>query len=216
MTVGLIGKLFLCIAIASGFFFYKSLPGKWLKILVWFLLFTFLMQEAGYWYSIYFKKSNHFIYNIYLLTQFVMYLLLFYHSIQQKTIKSFILWMLAFFVGYYTYQLFSASGIFVFLANANLVGSIATIACCLLYLVTLFQSEKIINYFQLPMFWITTGLLFYFTGNFLYLGLIDYISKNHLDTDGHIYLYMIVILNCLLYGLISIGFLSHRIWKNKM
>jgi len=65
------------------------------------------------------------------------------------------------------------------------------------------------------MFWISTGFLFYFVGNFIYLSLLNYIVKENFDPSGNINFYVSNTLSLFLYGLISFGFLSNQPWKKE-
>lgn len=202
------------IGIAVGISFYKKLDPAWLRFLVWFLIFTLLTQLAGFFYSYYYQKSNHFIFNIFIFIQFLFYFFLFYKAFEQPNLRSFVILMGIFFMIYFFYRIFSGSGLWVFQSDTNTTGSICVVICCLLYLVSLFNSDKVINYFRMPVFWIVTGLLFYFAGTIIYLGLVNYINKNNLD-NGAFYNLIMTTLDCLLYGLFTFGFISNQVWKRK-
>ena len=211
----IIGYITLFISIVVSIILYKRLQPKWLQHFTWFLLFTLLIQFAGFAYSYYIKKSNHFIFNFYILIQFLFYFFLFYKTFEKINLKRFTVLLTLLFVLYYTYNMLFGSGFFIFSTSSNTVGSVLIIVCCLLYFVSLFMSELNLNYFRIPMFWIATGLLFYFTGNTLYLSLTGYIVKHHLDTEENFYVLM-VILNFILYGSFTSGLLSNQVWKNGM
>lgn len=208
------GYLALLTSIVVGVFFYKRLNPCFLKFFVWFLVITLLVQLSAQAYSQVTKKSNHFIFNCYIFIQFIFYLFVFYKTFEKRKLKLLTMVMAAMFVVFYLYQTVFEIGIFTFVAESNTLGSILVIVCCLLYFVSLFQAEEVVNYFRIPMFWIATGLLFYFVGNFLYLGLVNYIVQHRLDSSGNIYLYFIVVLNLILYGLFTAALLSNQLWKN--
>ena len=210
----IIAYITLIVSVGTGIFFYKKLQPKWLRLVTWFLLFTLLTELTGIAFIFYTKKSNHFIFNFYILIQFLFYFYFFYKTFEQRNLKSLTQLMAVIFVIYYLYNIFWGTGFFIFSAASNSIGSIFIIICCLLYFVSLFQSELNLNYFRIPMFWMATGLLFYFTGNFIYLSLMGYIEKHNLDTSGNFYMYIMVTLNFLLYGLFTSGLLSNQLWKN--
>lgn len=212
----IISNLTLLTGIVISVVFYKKLHPPWLKLLAWFLLITLSISFAGILYSHYTKMSNHFIFNFYILIQFLFYFYLFYKTFEQRNLKLLTQLMAILFVIFYCYNIFFNPGFFVFAAAGNTAGSICIIICCLLYFVSLFQSELNLNFFRIPMFWIATGLLFYFVGNFVYLSLVGYIIRHNLDSGGTIYLYSMATLNFLLYGLLTVGFLSNQLWKNGM
>jgi hypothetical protein len=203
--------ILICLIISVSF--YKKLEPKWLRVFTWFMLFTILTQVAGFVYSWYTKKSNHFIFNIYILVQFIFYFGVFFKTFQSKKLKLTTLLIGIIFLIYYWFNIIFKTGFYVFNSAGNSLGSILTILCCLLYFVSLFTSEAVVNYFRISMFWIATGLLFFFVGNFIYLSLIEYIVNHNLDARGNFYRYIMVTLNLLMYGLFSLGFISNQLWK---
>ncbi|MEO8762673.1 MAG: hypothetical protein ABI416_00205 [Ginsengibacter sp.] len=210
------GCVLILVCMVISILFYNQLEPKWLKVFTWFLLFTILSQVAGFVYSFYSKKSNHFIFNIYILVQFIFYFGIFYKTFQSKKFKLTTLFITLAFLVYYWYIIIFETGFYVFNSAGNSVGSVLTIFCCLLYFVSLFSSEIVVNYFRISMFWIATGLLFFFVGNFIYLTFIGYIVNHNLDSGGNFYRYIMVTLNLLMYGLFSIGFISNQLWKKTM
>jgi hypothetical protein len=204
---------FILICLIISIFFYDKLEPKWLRLFTWFLLFAIVTQVTGFVYSANYKKSNHFIFNIYILVQFIFYFGIFYKTFQTKNLKLIALIIGLVFVIYYWSIIIFKTSFFIFNSASYSLGSILTIICCLLYFVSLFKSEEVVNYFRIPMFWIATGLLFFFVGDFVYMSLMGYIVKHNLDTGGHIYRYIMVTLNLLMYGLFSLGFISNQLWK---
>jgi hypothetical protein len=114
------------------------------------------------------------------------------------------LWDIIFFEGFLFFNIYS----FCF-------GSILIVLCCLLYFMWLFTSNELINYFALPMFWISTGILFFYVGNLVQVSLMRYIITNHLDPAGSIYRFIMVTLNIILSGAFIAGFLCNRPWKKE-
>ena len=208
-----IGCTFILVCLIISILSYKKLEPAWLRLFTWFLLFTILTQVTGFVYSFYTKKSNHFIFNIYILVQFIFYFVIFYKTFQSKNLKLITLIIGIVFITYYWFNIIFKTGFYVFNSAGNSLGSILTILCCLLYFVSLFTSEAVVNYFRIPMFWIATGLMFFFAGNFIYLSLMGYIVKHNLDSGGNIFRYIMVTLNLLMYGLFSLGFISNQLWK---
>ena len=213
MLVDLIANITLLINIGVAFWFYKRLSPRWLQFFAWFLVLTLLAQAAGSVYSHFTGKSNHFIFNLYIGVEFLVYYFIFFRAFENKRMKYLTGALAIIFIVFYTFNVFFIKGLFIFNTAAYTFGSITVIVICLLYFGHLFLSEEPINYFRMPLFWMATGLLFYYVGESVYMSLLDYIVKNKIDEDGHLYTIIIVILNLLLYALISIGFLSNRPWQ---
>jgi hypothetical protein len=215
VTSFIIGLIPVLISLLISIIFYKRLKPSWLRLFTWFLLFSMLISITGYFYSFYLKRGNHFILNIYLLVQFLFYFGIFYKTFQTKKLKTFTLFVSICFLIYLLISFIFLDEFHTFNSLAFTIGSVLTILFCLLYFGALFNADGFINYFKIPMFWIATGILFFFVGNFLYLSFLNYILENNLDSGGNIYEVIIITLNLLLYCFFSIGFLSNQSWKKK-
>lgn len=196
-------------------FFYKKLQPKWLQFFLYLLLFTLLVEIGSSLYSQYLKKSNHFIINIYLPVSFVFYFLLFRINLKTKKLKTFINIIILIYLLFCLLDIVFIEGLYFFNIYSFCLGSILIVLCCLLYFTHLFTENMLINYFRLPMFWIATGLMFFYVGNLVQISLLRYIITNNLDPGGHIYQVIMVTLNLVLYGAFIAGFLCNRPWKKE-
>jgi hypothetical protein len=192
---------------------YKKLHPKWMRLFLFFLLLTFIDSLGGYMYGYYLKKSNHFIENIYLLISFSFYFFLFYKTLDTKKYKIIITAFFTIFLLCAFLDLFFINGFYYFNTYSSSVGSILIILSCLIYFSHLFTSDRLLNYFRTPMFWISTGLLFFFTGSLVQNSLIRYFIANNIDPGGRIYYFIMVTLNILLHTAFIISFLCNQIWK---
>lgn len=201
------------ISLLAVILFYRSLRPGWLRLFFYFLLFTLLTDIGAGLYSQQFHKSNHFIINSYLLVNFCFYLFIFIKSFEKRSFKKFGFIALAIFILFYMVDIIFIEGFYSFNVYTFCLGSILIVLCCLLYFSILFTSEKLINYFASPVFWIATGLLFFYVGNLVQMSLLNYIINNHLDPGGRIYEVISFNLNVILYGCFTISFLCNRVWK---
>lgn len=193
--------------------YYKRLQPKWLQLFFYFLLFTLAIETVAALYSQRYQKSNHFILNIYLLINFCFYLLIFMKAFEKRSLKIFARATLLLFVLFYLADIIFIEGFYYFNVYSFCIGSVFIVLCCLLYFMGLLTSDKLVNYFTIPMFWISTGLLFFYVGNLVQMSLLKYIIDNRLDPGGEIYLFISVTLNVLLYGALTISFLCKQPWK---
>ena len=208
-----VGCITLLISIIVSFGYYKRLQPRWLQSFAWYLLFILIVQFVAYFYSHYTKKSNHFIINTIDAVGFLFYFLIFFKTFHKPKPKRIIIIMAFVFILFFLYHIFWGAGFFVYDSTSYSAGSIFIIICCLVYFYSLFQSELNLNYFRMPMFWISTGLLFFFVGSSIYGSLLPYIVNHNLDPHGNFFKAIMVTLNLLLYGLFAYGFLSNQIWK---
>lgn len=189
---------------------FKQLQPKWLQLFFYFLIFTFLIDLAATNYSMYFKKSNHFIINILSLFSFTFYFYLFYKTFDSKKLRKIVLAAFILYLFLFVLDLIFINGLLFFNIYSFCSGSILIVLCCMIYFKWLFTSESLLNYFRLPMFWIATGLLFFYIGNVLQYSLIEFVIKNNL---GGLYYIISMILNTILFGAFTTGFLCNLSWK---
>jgi hypothetical protein len=208
----IIGSIPLMISTVVSIILYRKLDPRWLRLFPWFLAITFIIQAGGFYYSHIFKKSNHFIFNSYILIEHVFYIFIFYKALENKRLKNFVFIILLAFIIIYFFEIFLFNNYFVYNGFARNIGQFLTFCCCLLYLFELLSSSKSINYFTIPMFWITTGIMLATVGNFAYLSFFDYIMENNLDPNGEVYGIITTSLSILEYGLFTFGFLCKNIW----
>jgi len=203
------------VSLITGLLLYKKLDPVWLRLFVYFLVVDFSVQLLGYLYSVRYHKSNHFIFNILIIIEFGFYFYIFSRALHRRDFKRFVQILAIVFFLFAGYNLVFGESFFRFNQHTNSLGALALLIICLLYFTESFMSELSINFFRTPMFWITTGLFFYYAGNGIYLSLLSYILKNDLDRNGEIYLKMTVGLNVMLYALFTIGFLCNQEWKKR-
>jgi hypothetical protein len=215
MFTFILGSLLLLACLLVILFVYPKVEPVWLRYFVYFLGGTLLFQAGGFLYSWYTQKSNHSLFNLYILGQFLFYFYIFGKAIQGRRFKILIYIICSIFLSFYLTNILLGQGWHQFNSYTYNVGGILTILCCFLYLFELFASETTIHYFRVPMFWISTGLLFFHAGTIAYMSLLSYINKNNIDPEGKVYEIVMVVLNVLLYLLLSMGFLSNRIWKKE-
>lgn len=188
----------------------KKLRPQWLQLFIYFLFFTLLIDVAATSYSKYLKKSNHFIVNLSLPVIFSFYFFIFYKTFETRYLKNLVCVSFILYIGIFLIDIAFINGLFHYNNYAYCVGALLIVLCCLLYLMSLFTSDKLVNYFASPMFWIATGLMFFYTGNLVLSSLIKFIIDHHLD---FLYYPISIILSIILYGCLSVSFLCNTGWK---
>lgn len=201
------------IALLITIIFYNRLRPGWLRYFTYILLFLLISDYSAFLYSRITHNPNHFIINIVLLINFPIYFVIFYKTLQKQILKNIVLIFSAVFLVFYLYNILYLQGFSSINSYTYSVGSIILIICCLLYFSQVFVSEKEINYFTIPMFWISTGLMFYYAVNLIYNSLLNYIIDKNIDPHGNIFAVFMTVSNLILYGLFSVGFLCNQKWK---
>jgi hypothetical protein len=211
-----IGSVAIFISFLASIMVYKKLEPKWLRLFPYYLIFTMLAQIGGYLYSHVTKRSNHFIFNIVLVIDCLFWVFVFSKSYKTAVLKKIAFIISSLFFAFAFYNISFGEGFFVYNSMTDNFGSILFIMFTFIYLGELFINKSKVNYFRIPMFWISTGLLFFNIGGMIYFSLFDYITLHQLDSDGKIYNMIMVTLNILMYGLFTIGFLGNRyLWKKE-
>ena len=205
--------LFICLLIS--FCVNKRLNKPWLKFFPLYLLLKSITEFVAYNYSAITHHSNHFIINLVFLLDFPFYFFVFYKVFNDQKYKKLTLLFSLIFLGFYIYNIGFNQGFRYINSYTFSLGSLFLIITSLIYFVQVFNSDKEINYFRIPMFWISTGIMFNYVCNLIYWSLVGYIIANHVDPDGFIFGVVLTISNLVLYGFISIGFLSNIQWNQK-
>lgn len=206
----ILGTLPAVICFIVAVIFYKRIKPTWLKPIVYYLGFTIIIMALSIFWAFYLKRSNHFIYNIYFPVAFLFYFFLFTKGFETAKEKKIIYLFTLIYLLVVLIDMILFNGINYFNNYAFCAGAILIIICTLIYFIKLFLAEGIVNYFKIPMFWISMGLLFFYVGSLVLMALLPYLISNHL---GNIYGNIMHVLNCLLYFAIIAGFLCNQTWK---
>lgn len=195
------------IAFFVSIYNYKKLQPRWLRMFPFVLFLWLSFQVIGHEYYEYTGNSNHFIFNLYLIPEYEFYFFFFYKAFLKPKFKLVVLCQSIFFFVVYCYKIFFQDEFFTFSSFTDNIGQLLILSLCFLYLADLFMAEKFVNYFKLSLFWITTGIMTYCIGNFVYMCFLGYILKNNLDPDGDVYFIILTVVTNIQYGLFAIGFL---------
>jgi hypothetical protein len=194
--------------------YYKpKLSSFYLKLFPPFLFLTVIVEVIGA-YLMYVRQNNLTIYNFFTTFEFCFYLAIISMIIINKRVKQIIR------ITIVLYALAAVTNI-VFIQTMKQfhtvtysLGCLLVVAFCVYYFLELFRFPRSIKLFNMPAFWICTGLLFFYCCTFPLYGLNNYwmtsgISKLVLQNFTKI----ISILNVFLYSLFTIAFLCIRTRK---
>jgi hypothetical protein len=202
----------LSFALVVSFLYYKQLRPVQLRVLVWAMILWLIIELVGHAYYEVTKKSNHFIYNLYILPLYLPYFFIFYRSFINPLLKKITIYASTAFIFIYIYNIFILNHFYSYSYSINNLGQLLTLALCFSYMAELLMQETFINYFRIPLFWIATGLMFYCTGNFVYNCMLGYILKNDLDPEGNVYMVITSVTTNVQFGLFTVGLLCNKPW----
>jgi hypothetical protein len=94
----------------------------------------------------------------------------------------------------------------VFISLSYTFGNLILLLLILIYFKQLIHSKRILAFDKEIEFWMCSGLLLFYLGTFPMFGLYNYFLVNYPDDLKNFYIVMLV-LNCLMYSLFSIGML---------
>jgi len=204
---------FMVLSIVAGItIYFQPHSPLHLKLFPLFLLYT-LMNEilAGYMVS----RGEHttLLYNIYDILEFNFYIYFFLCIVKNKKAKFFCKALLAFYFSFSLFNLLFFQGIGTYNSITYAAGCLSVVALCVYYFFELFKLKHFVNLAKEPSFWISAGLLFYFSCSFPLLTTANFIQNiseiiiNSLQS-------LILLMNTLLYSLFTIAFLCRiRIQK---
>jgi len=196
------------------FYKYKHTHLRYFLFLLWYITLT----EFTGWYAsenevfVFFDENgidyNHWLYNLLYLVFFIVVLMIYYRSINNRKHKS---WIKIFIMSYIFISLinwiFIQSFIFEMSEIPYVAGSTFLIISIIFYLIQLLKSNEIIIFHRVPLFWISIGLLIFHTGTIPFsLKYNDYA----LIPDIHELFLIIYILALTMYLIFTFGF----IWSN--
>ncbi len=167
---------------------------------------------GGYLQS--FKLNNLFIYHVLVPVQYAIYSLIYYLRIDSGSIKKIILLSVflvaaaALVLALTIQPLHSYNSYVIVLSNFLIVMWI------LLYYRQLFIQLKIIKLEREPLFWISTGLLFYAFGSFFVEGLMKELIDYSLALASKYYYNILIVLVSFLYVMFIVSFLCRDVFRN--
>jgi len=175
------------------------------KFFLYFLWYTFVVELLGAYLGYVVDVKNFWLYNAFTITSFLFYFY-WYHSILESQL--------------FKKLVFVFSAIFLIVAAWSLVyhnwveyhkytfitGALSVLVLTLFHFYQLLYSDEVLIVKYKLSFWISTALLLF------YMGMIPLFSlSGYIEFRGLSYLVILLILNSILYGCYSIGF----IWTKK-
>lgn len=203
---------FIALAIIAGLIFLQRSSPLWHKVLLLFLVVTFLNETICF----FLKKeliSTIVYYNGYYYFRFPILAWVYFDAIKQNKLsapffKSFIVISFVMLI----FNTFYYPNFFVLHTNYLLTGGLFIVFSSLIYLYSLIKTEPIVNPLTKPFFWISSGFLLYFLGVIPFLGVINLLSTKSFAIASQQFI-ISKSLSIVLYSLISFGFYLE--WKQK-
>jgi hypothetical protein len=197
------------IDVIVGVILYRRIHPSVLKIFVPFLALSLAVELTGLITSR-MNLHNQWMFNFFTCIEFLFYSYIYSRLLEKKWVKVIHYCMIAYPVLFLA-NVFFNQGVAHFHTITYLIGSVMVVFWCYLYFRQLMLSPHYTPVFRNPVFWISTGLLFFYTGFFFYMSAVDFLGWRD-KTYWHI---ISGTLNTLLYGCFLIAFLC-RLSLKKM
>ncbi|CAD0005422.1 hypothetical protein BXU10_06715 [Flavobacterium sp. LM4] len=192
-----------------GLISWHKLPtnkAKFLVILIWF---SAAIERVGYYFTAWTGILNYYVFNFYMLVSFCAFILLL-RSVLSKTnyriigLLSLILFILSFFLNI----LYFKEDINQSYTYSFAIGVLLIMILSCLYLVEIFNSNKILNFKKSVFFWYILGILVFHVPFLPFMLALNWFLIKH---DESIFSLVVFILNVLAHSCYIIGFL----WSEK-
>lgn len=210
-NVLLYSEILAAIAATIFFFKYKKTSIKYLLLVLWLIVLTeqFGLIMGQKRILLYENKYNYWIFNIMKPIWKLLYLYIFYKSLENMKYKKWIRNFIAIYiVSLIINWLFLQNFLTEIESYSHIIGAFFIISSAIFYLLELLKSDKIIRFYRKLLFWVSIGLLIFYGGTIPFIIVRDYYAN--LNYIHNIYL-IIYLLGTLMYLLFTFGF----IWSKK-
>jgi len=203
------------VAFLIAMVFIKRIVHSKLFYFVPFLLITIVYEYGSRkgWFTI--GNSNHTAANFFMNGVFFFYLIFFSSVFKSDQIKRFILFSGIAIAIVFLLNLTFGQGLAILNSYTILFGSLVIIGWSCFSFYKIMNSEDRINVLQIPLFWIATGLLFYYLANFAFMANFNYVMRSKDYQYSTLFQSISNFSNLILYGCIGISFVCDRQFKSK-
>ena len=188
-----------------GLFFYQKLPNNKAKSLLYYLLFAFISDFIGFHFTSWTGLVNYPIYNLYILISFSYYIILLkLLLIKAKNRKIALISLVIYITSYVSYFLFVQKNLASPFTYVFGIGVLLVLILSFLYLLEIFNSDKILNFKKSIYFWFIVGILVFHVSFLPFmLSSLFFLFEYNMTT----FIIVLFILNLLMHICFLIGFI---------
>lgn len=154
------------VPVTTGIITYKKTNSE-LKKLFYYLVFTGFVDLFILFLT--YRNINYMpVFHVATIIEFLFFAYMFYSTIKSETFKKIVLVCSICYLAFNTYWLIFYGNVYHFNHESRVFQCVLMVFFALSYFnfLSMEISTNPFNFFQTPMFWISLGVLFYFTGNF--------------------------------------------------
>jgi hypothetical protein len=156
------------LSIIVGALRFRSLEPKPVKWLVPFLCVTLAVELAGL-ITTRMNIRNLWMFNVFTCSEFVFYSWVYLNILENQRVKKLIRYAIVVYPLLFLINIFWIEGIYRFHTLTYRIGSVMIVVWAYLYFRQLMRSSSYSPVLRNPIFWISTGLLFFYAGFFFYM-----------------------------------------------
>ncbi|HMH23054.1 MAG TPA: hypothetical protein VK563_14820 [Puia sp.] len=197
-------------ALTASVLVYARLRGTAFRLFPFFLFFIVVVELTGRYMRIVLKEHNGWVYNIGTTAEFIFYAYIFGKALQNKIYKRLASQFMLFYPLAVLLNLTFIQGFLNFHSYTMVLGSFFMIIFCCLFFYEVFLNPLKLELHREPMFWISTGILFFYLGDFSYNLWYPILTRYGLDAGRNLFLSINNNLNLVLYTCFIIAFLCQR------
>ena len=189
---------------------YPKLKVTPLRLFPFFLLFIALVEFTGRYIHAVLLQKNAWLYNVSTTIEFVFYAYIFESQFRNKAFKKAAIRFMLFYPLLVLLNLLFVQGFKNFHSYTMVVGNIFMVIFCGLYFYELLLNPLEGELRRDPMFWISTGILFFYLGDLSYDLLFNLLQKYATNTSGKLFQNINNNLILMLYSCFIIAFLCRK------
>ncbi|HTI11133.1 MAG TPA: hypothetical protein VL832_21325 [Puia sp.] len=189
---------------------YGKLRGTSFRFFPFFLFIIVLVEFAGRYIRMVLLHKNAWLYNISTTLEFVFYAYIFQLQLRDPALKKAASRFMFIYPILVLLNLLFVQGFMQFHSYTMVLGSIAMIVFCCLYFYELLQNPLEGELRRDPMFWISSGILFFYLGDLSYNLLFNLLQKYAANNGGRLFQSINNNLILMLYSCFIIAFLCRR------
>jgi hypothetical protein len=189
---------------------YRAIKGTAFRLFPLFLFLTVLVELAGRYMRVVLHQHNTWLYNISTTLEFIFYAYIFNRTFHTGTYKRLAGQFMIFYPLAVLSNMTFIQGFIVFHSYTMILGSFFMIVFCCLFFHEVFLNPLELELHKEPMFWISTGILFFYLGDFSYNLWYNILVKYSLDKGRNLFTYINNNLILVLYSCFTIAFLCRR------
>lgn len=170
------------------------------------LLWKYYFYDFGHWN---YSNSNLWLYNSFLIPQYLLYMAVYYKVIKSRKIKNGIIASGIFFSFFVIVNNIYFQSIDTINSFAIVAASIIVVLLTVLYFEQLRNEKEIIRLKGHPMVWISLGAFIFHAASLPYMISLNYLIQNNVPLAVELF-YVYLGLNCTMYSLYLIAYLCQR------